>query len=148
MSTYTRLLYQIVFSTKNRIPCLIKRNQDRLYKYIAGLLKNKECHLYRINGIEDHIHILMDIPPKISVSSLVKDIKLASSQFIKQEQLFPHFAGWQIGFGAFTYSIKEKDRLIEYIKNQEQHHHNYSFREEYISLLKEFDIEFEEKYLF
>ena len=147
MSTYTQIIYQIVFSTKNRQPTLAKGKRDDLYKYISGILNNKNCHLYRIGGVEDHIHILTHIHPSVSLAALVKDIKLASSEFIKKEKLFVNFNGWQEGYGAFTYSIKEKEILIEYIKNQESHHHKKTFKEEYIELLKEHRIEFEEKYL-
>ena len=103
MSTYTQILYQIVFSTKNRERSLTKENRDELFKYIWGLLQNKK--------------------------------------------LFQNFNGWQEGYGAFTYSIKEKDRLIEYVKNQEEHHRVKTFKEEYIGLLQEHRVEFDEKYL-
>ena len=147
MSTYTQILYQIVFSTKYRDRVLIKENREQLFRYIWGILKNNNCHLYRINGVEDHLHIVIHLHPSVALASLVKDIKLGSSTFIKHEGLFPDFDGWQQGHGGFTYSIKEKTRLIEYVKNQEEHHRSLSFRDEYISLLNEHDIEFEEKYL-
>ena|ERR1700741_2585612 len=147
MSTYTQIIYQIVFGTKNRQHTLTKNNRDELYKYIGGLLENKKCHLYRIGGIEDHIRILTHLHPSISLASLVKDIKLASTEHIKNNNLFVNFNGWQEGYGAFTYSIREKDILIEYVKNQEEHHRKKSFREEYIEMLMEHDIEFEERYL-
>lgn len=79
---------------------------------------------------------------------IVKDIKIASFLHIKENKIFPNFSGWQNGYGAFTYSLKEKERLINYVKNQEEHHKKTTFREEYISLLKEFEINFDEKYLF
>ncbi len=148
MSTYTQILYQIVFSTKERENVLIKENRERMYKYIWGILKNKKCHLYRIGGIENHIHIVTSLHPGISLADLVKEIKIASSVMIKEEKLFPHFRNWQIGYGAFTYSIDAKDKLIEYVKNQERHHKRENFVEEYKRLLKEFDIDFDEKYLF
>ena len=148
MSTYTQLIYQIVFSTKNRRSVLTKANRNDLYKYISGLLENKKCHLYRINGIEDHIHIVTHIHPTISISSLVKDIKLATSSFIKEKKIFMNFDGWQEGYGAFTYSIKEKERLIEYVKNQDEHHSKKSFLDEYKQLLTNHEIDFNEKYLF
>ena len=147
MSTFTQSIYQIVFSTKYRQPSLAKPNREELYKYIWGVLKNKNCHLYRIGGITDHIHILTHIHPAISLASLVKDIKLSSSEYIKSLKLFPDFDGWQNGYGGFTYSIKDKDRLIEYIKNQEYHHNEITYNEELIDLLKEHEIEFDEKYL-
>lgn len=147
MSTYTQILYQIVFGTKYREKVLLKDGRDELFKYITGLIKNKNCHLYIINGVEDHIHIVTHLHPTVSLSSLVKDIKLASSIYIKENNLFKDFINWQEGYGAFTYSIKEKDRLIEYVKNQVEHHRKKSFREEYVKLLGEHGIEFDEKYL-
>ena len=109
MSTYTQIIYQIVFGTKRRERTLTKDKRDDLYKYISGVLKNKNCHLYRIGGVEDHIHILTDLHPAVSLSSLVKDIKLSSTAYIKESKMFPQFDGWQNGYGAFTYSIREKD---------------------------------------
>ncbi|MCE5331467.1 MAG: IS200/IS605 family transposase [Bacteroidales bacterium] len=147
MSTYTQSLYQIVFSTKDREKTLIKDNREDLFRYIWGVLKNKDCHLYRIGGVEDHIHIVTHIHPSIAVSSLVKDIKLASSDYIKTQNLFPDFKAWQVGYASFTYSFSDKDKLIEYVKNQETHHHKKTFREELIELLNEHQVEFDEKYL-
>jgi len=147
MSTYTQLLYQIVFGTRNRMPVMEKESRRELYKYIWGILKNKNCHLYQMNGVEDHLHILTHIHPSVAISELVKDIKIASSRFIKEKNLFPEFKGWQDGYGAFTYAIDAKDNLINYIKNQEEHHRKTTFREEYIQLLKEHNIEFDEKFL-
>lgn len=147
MSTYTQIIYQIVFSTHSRERTLLENNSVELYKYIAGILKNKKCHLYRINGVEDHIHIVTHIHPAVALANLVKDIKLASSEWIKNNKIFPSFSGWQDGYGAFTYSIKEKNRLIEYVKNQKEHHAIKTFREEFIELLNEHEIEFDEKYL-
>lgn len=147
MSTYTQILYQIIFSTKNRNRVLVNEHRDQLFKYISGILKNKKCHLYRINSVEDHLHIVTHLHASVALSALVKDIKLGSSAFIKENNLFPGFNGWQQGYGAFTYSIKEKMRLIEYVKNQEEHHKRVDFKEEYISLLAEHDVAFEEKYL-
>ena len=147
MSTYTHILYQIVFGTKNREHTLTAPNRQELFKYIAGILKKKNCHLYRINGVEDHLHIVTHLHPSVALASLVKDIKLASSDYIKSSGLFQKFGGWQDGYGAFTYTIKEKDRLIEYVKNQEEHHKIKTFREEYVGLLNEHGIEFDEKYL-
>ena len=147
MSTYTQIIYQVVFSTKNREMTLATNNRDELYKYISGILQNKKCHLYRIGGIENHIHILFHLHPTISLSDLIKDIKMASTDYIKRNKLFLNFRGWQEGYGAFTYSIKEKDILIEYIKNQETHHKKKSFKEEYLELLQDHQIYYDEKYI-
>ena len=122
-------------------------NRPELFKYISGIIKNKKSHLYRINSVEDHLHIVTHLHPTVALSDLVKDIKVASSIKIKETGWFKHFPGWQDGYGGFTYSIKEKDRLIEYVKNQEEHHKKISFRDEFIELLNEYEIKFDEKYL-
>lgn len=147
MSTHTQILYQIVFSTKQREPVLEKETRPELFKYIWGVLNKSNCHLYRINGVEDHLHIVTHLHPSVSLADLVKNIKIASSGFIKGNGIFKNFNYWQDGYGAFTYSVKEKNRLIEYVKNQEEHHKIVSFRDEYIELLNEHEIEFDEKYL-
>lgn len=148
MVLHTQLLFHIVFATKNREKTIVYEQKQQLYAYIWGILKNNHCHLYRMNGVEDHIHILTHIHPTISVSNLVKNIKVASSMWIKEQSLLPNFTSWQEGYGAFSCSYKDKDRLIDYIKNQEQHHKKFSFEDEYKTLLEEYGIKFDEKYLF
>ncbi len=140
-------MYQIVFSTKQREPVLEKETRPGLFKYIWGILNKSNCHLYRINGVEDHLHIVTHLHPSVSLADLVKNIKIASSGFIKENGIFKNFNHWQDGYGAFTYSVKEKNSLIEYVKTQEEHHKIVSFRDEYIELLREHEIEFDEKYL-
>ena len=147
MSTYTQIIYQIVFSTKNHEHTLATINRDELYRYVWGVLTKKDCHLYRIGSTTDHVHIVTHLHPSIALAPLVRDIKISSSGHIKTRQLFHRFDGWQDSYGAFTYSINERDRLIEYVKNQEQHHEIRTFKEEYIELLREHHIEFDEKYL-
>ena len=146
MSTYTQIIYQIVFSTKHRERTMIKNDRPKLFQYISGVLKNKDCHLYRINGVEDHLHIITDLHPSVALANLVKDIKLSATSLIKENNIFPNFGGWQDGYGAFTYHIDAKNNLIEYVKNQEEHHRIKTYEEEYRELLKEHKIEFDEKY--
>lgn len=147
MSTFRQIYYQIVFSTKHRKPVLVEQYDEQLYKYIWGIVKNKNCRLYRINGMPDHIHLFIDLHPSVSLSNLVKDVKIASNQWIKQSGLFPDFEEWQRGYGAVTYSEKDKQAVINYIKNQKEHHRRESFEDEYKNLLKANGIEFDEKYL-
>ena len=147
MATYTQILYQIVFSTKYAENTMQLNNSDKLYRYIRGVLKNKKCILYGINGTENHLHIITHIHPAIAVSDIVKDIKVSSSGWIKQENIFPEFTFWQEGYGAFTYHINQKDVLLNYVKKQREHHRVITFREEYRKLLNEHGIEFDEKYL-
>ena len=147
MSTYRQIFYQVVFGTKNRKPSIVREHDEELYKYISGIIKNKNCKLYRINGIEDHIHIMSDLHPSICLADYIKEIKVASSLWMKENGKFPAFEGWQDGYGAFTYSVREKDMIINYIKNQKEHHRSESFHDEYKRLLIENGIEFDEKYL-
>jgi putative transposase len=146
-STHTQILYQIVYSTKHREKVMTKENRPALFKYMFGLLNKKKCHLYRLNGVEDHLHIVTHLHPSVALADMVKDLKVSSSEFIKDNNLFKDFGGWQDGYGAFTYTIKAKDNLIEYVKNQEEHHRKKTFIEEYKELLAEHEIEYDEKYL-
>jgi len=148
MSTFTQILYQLVFTTKDRKNTMSEDGHEKLYRFIWGIIKNKNCHLYQINGTENHLHIVTHIHPMVAPALLIKDIKLATSDLIKEEKLFPTFNGWQDGYGAFTYAFSAKDNLIKYVKNQKEHHKIVSFRDEYIGLLKEHGIVFDEKYLF
>ncbi len=147
MSTYTQILYQVVFATKNRVPCLTKANRETLFMYISGVVKRKNCFLYIINGVEDHIHIVFSLHPAVALSELMKDIKVSSSLFIKKENLFPRFTGWGVGYGAFTYSIKSKLHLINYVKQQEEHHSKKESRAEFISMLQEHNIDYLDEYI-
>ena len=147
MSTYTQILYQIVFSTKYRERVLVAPHRKELFNYIAGILENKNCDVYQINGVEDHLHILMRLHPSVALSGLVKDIKLASSKYLKERGLFPLFNGWQVGYGAFTYSVERRKILIEYIRRQEEHHRVKTFPDEYRKLLDDHEVEYDEKYL-
>ena len=103
--------------------------------------------MYRINGVEDHLHIALSLHPSVSLASLIKDIKIASNQMIKSSGLFEGFEGWQEGYAAFTHSYSSLDTLVNYIKNQEEHHKKVSFMDEYLQLLKEHGVEFDPRYL-
>ncbi len=147
MSTYTQIYYHIVFSTKQRVPALLPENRENLFRYTWGILKNKQCHLYRINGVEDHLHILTSIHPTVCPSDLVKDIKIGTSKWIKEGNVFPAFTHWQDGYGVFTVSHSDKDAVIEDVKDQQQHHRKVSFRDELRLLLIQNGIQFDERYL-
>lgn len=147
MSTYTTIIYQVVFATKHRAPVLLKCNRHKLFKYISALIKNKSCKVFQINGVEDHLHIAFALHPSIALADLVKDIKLATSEQIKIEGWFPDFSYWAVGYGAFTYSYNEKQRLIAYIKNQEEHHKLVGSKEEYLDLLQKYEVKYEERFV-
>jgi REP element-mobilizing transposase RayT len=147
MSSYRQIYYHIVFGTKSHKPTLTDEFSEEIYKYIWGIIKNKNCKLYRINGYKEHLHILSDLHPSLALADYVKDIKTSSSLWIKNHGKFPNFDGWAEGYAAFTISYNDRNRVIDYIKNQKEHHKAETFIEEYKKLLKEYGIEFDEKYL-
>jgi putative transposase len=146
MSTYTQILYHVVFATKDRRPVLSDSRREDLYKYISGVIKNNKCKPVWTNGVKDHIHILLSLHPTIALADLLKDTKVASSVWIKENRIFPNFVGWQEGYGAFTYSLQDEPALITYVKQQEEHHRHVSFDEEYRKLLLDAGIKLDERY--
>jgi REP-associated tyrosine transposase len=148
MSTYTQILYQIVFGSFDYTPFLNQENENVLFPYIVGILKNKSCHSYIVGGASNHVHIITHIHPTEAPAYLVKDIKLASHKLILQNpKLFSHFTGWQVGYSCFTYHISSKDKLIKYVENQREHHKIFSFKEELKELLNEHSVNYNEDYL-
>ena len=147
MATYTQILYHIVYGTKDHQATLDLDRHEDLCRYTAGILRNKNCVVYKVGGDIDHLHILTSLHPSLTLANLVKDVKLASSGWIKNEKVFSHFGGWQDGYGAFTCSWKDKDRIANYIANQREHHRRKTFREEYMEMLKKAEVEFDERYL-
>ena len=146
MSSYRQHLYHLVFRTKNSLPSINQTYVNELYAYITGTIKNKKSHLYRINGVENHIHILTEINPSLAPIEFMRDIKVSSSLWMKASSLFPAFRGWAVGYGSFTCSYKDLDGLIEYIKNQQEHHRKLSFEQEYRRILPEYGIIPDEKF--
>ncbi|CAM3600396.1 IS200/IS605 family transposase [Flavobacterium chungbukense] len=146
--TYSQLYIQIVFAVKGRQNLISKIWKDEIYKYITGIITNQKQKLIAINGMPDHIHILVGIKPNISLSDLVRDIKSSSSKFINEQKWINGKFEWQTGFGAFSYSHSQLTNVIKYIENQEQHHKTKTFKEEYITFLKLFNIDFKNEYLF
>jgi putative transposase len=146
MSSYRQILYHVIFRTKDSKKSLTQTHIKELYAYILGIIKNKNCILYRINGIEDHIHILSDLHPSYALADYVKDIKVASSLWIKQSGKFQNFVGWSDGYAALTYAWRDKDIIENYIINQQKHHENQAFDEEYKQLLEEHGIKIDERF--
>jgi REP element-mobilizing transposase RayT len=139
-------MYHLVFGTKNNLLTIKQDNINELYAYITGIIKHKNSHLYRINGIENHLHILTDMHPSIAPADFLRDIKASSSYWIKNSKLFPSFTGWEEGYGSFTCSYRDVNMLIEYIKNQQQHHKTVSYEDEYRNILLEAGIIPDERY--
>ncbi|WP_373496134.1 IS200/IS605 family transposase [Aquiflexum sp.] len=147
MSTHTSIVYHIIWTPYKRKPIMLKEPRRELFNYMMGILKNKNCHVYRIDGVEDHLHIATSLHPSQSLAGLIKDMKLACTSMIKSTNLFKGFEGWQDGYAAFTHNYSSLDNLVNYIKNQEEHHKKVSFIDEYIQLLKDHGIDFDPKYL-
>ncbi len=147
-NTYTQLYIQIVFAVKGRQNLIFKNRKDELYKYITGIVTNEGQKLIAINGMSDHIHILLGLKPDKSLSDLVRDIKANSSRFINEKKWIDGKFEWQTGFGAFSYSHSQLTNVINYIQNQEEHHKKKTFKDEYLTFLKSYNIDYEEKYIF
>ncbi len=147
-NTYSQLYVQIVFAVKGRQNLISTKWKDEIYKYITGIITNQKQKLIIINGMPDHIHILVGIKPDISLSDLVRDIKSSSSKFINEQKWINGKFEWQTGFGAFSYGHSQLGNIIKYIENQEEHHKIRTFKEEYIAFLKLFNIDFKNEYLF
>ncbi len=147
-NTFTQLYIHIVFAVKNRNALIDKTWEVKLYKYITGTVQKMGQKMLRINGMADHIHFLIGLKPDLAISDLVREIKKSSSSYIKEEKLTKFNFNWQTGFGAFSVSHSQLDKVINYIINQKVHHRKRTFKEEYIELLNRYMIEYDEKYLF
>jgi len=145
---FTQLYIHIVFSPKYRERLLIKEIRSRVFSYISGIISNRGHKSMIVNGMPDHVHILIGQNPDDKISDLVRAIKKDSSVFINDNNLLRGKFHWQDGYGAFSYSRSQLDSIYNYIANQELHHKKRTFREEYKELLKKFSISCEEKYLF
>ena len=118
-----------------------------MYAYMAGVIRKNNCHVYALNGVDDHLHILFELHPAVALAYLIKDVKLATSAWIKDNGLFQDFTNWQRGYSSFTYSQDAIPNLIRYIENQEEHHKKESSIDELKRLLREKNIDFDERYL-
>ena len=147
-NTYNQIYIHLVFAVKYRDAVISQSWRQELYKYITGLIGNRGHKVYAIGGMSDHIHILISLSPKQSISELVLEIKRASTSWIKEKGYVKCQFAWQEGFGAFSYGMSQIDNVVRYIQNQEIHHAKRSFRNEYVSFLELFNVEYNEKYIF
>ena len=147
-NTYTQLYFHIVFAVKFRKNQIAEKWKDELYKYITGIIANKNQKLMYINGMPNHIHLLISTKPDCNLSDLMRDVKSNSSKWINDNQNVVGKFEWQLGFGAFTVSQSAVDRVINYIKDQETHHRQKTFQSEYIELLTKHKIDFKSEYIF
>ena len=143
-----RIVLHVIFSTKNRVPFL--KNVDlrsRFHAYLAGTLRQLDCEPILVNGVEDHIHILCNLSRTISVAKLIEEVKKNSSKWIKEQEPTYHDFFWQSGYGAFSVSQSNVERVREYVATQEDHHRKVSFQDEFRALCRKHGIEFDERYV-
>lgn len=146
--TFSQLYIQVVFAVKGRDSLIHPQWETPLHKYITGIVQNKNQKMLAINGMPDHLHLLMGIRPSCCLSDLVREIKKSSTDWIKEEGLTRYNFHWQEGFGAFSYGHSQLPTVINYINNQKQHHQQKTFKEEYTEFLKKFNIDYQESFLF
>ena len=144
--SYTALYYHIVFRTWKSQHTIPLEHERELYAYIMGYFNNIGGRLIRIGGMPDHVHIFVSLPATISVAQYVQAVKTFTSKWLKANPAFPHFSGWAHEYAAFSYSIHDKDRIVNYIKGQKEHHKRVSFEEEYRALLEENGLIVREEY--
>ena len=147
-NSYTKIFIHYVFAVKYRQAIILPKYNERLQKYICGIVANRKSKVLAINNMPDHIHILISQHPSYSVSKMVQEIKNISSKMINEEKWFSHKFAWQRGYGAFSYASSEIENVKRYIRNQQKHHMQQSFKAEYLELLDKFDIDFDDEYLF
>ncbi|MEP6912633.1 MAG: IS200/IS605 family transposase [bacterium] len=147
-NTFSQIYIQMVFAVSNRLSLIRPEFKEDLHKYITGIVRNQGQKLIVIDGMPDHLHILIGLRPAMALADLVRDIKSDSSDFINKNKWIRGRFSWQEGYGAFSYGHSQLDTIIRYIQNQEKHHKRRSFKDEYLAWLKKYEIPFEEKYVF
>jgi putative transposase len=147
-NTYTQLYIHLVFAVKYRAAVISPVWAERLYKYITGIVQNNGHKMLAINSMPDHLHLFIGLHPNQSISELMRLVKGDSSEFINKEKLTGSKFSWQEGYAAFSNSHSQIDAVVKYIANQQQHHTKKTFREEYLQMLKEYAVEYDDKYVF
>ncbi len=146
--TFSQIYVQIVFAVFGRENLIGKAWRDELHQYISGIITGKGQKAIIVNGVQDHIHAFVGLKPSMCISDLARDIKNNSANFINKKRFVLGKFSWQEGYGAFSYSRSQVDRVFEYIKNQEEHHRKSTFQEEYKAFLEKFKVEYQDKHLF
>lgn len=147
-ATYSQIYMQVVIVVQGRENLLHKKWRGELFKYMSKIITNKGQKSIIINGVEDHVHLFIGLKPSIALSDLIRSVKASSSNFLNQKKWIRGKFAWQSGYGAFSYSRSQIDSVYQYINNQEKHHQKVTFREEYLTFLKKFEVNYDERYLF
>jgi len=146
--TFSQIYIQAVFAVKGRTNLLQKPWRDEVFKYMAGIIKNKKQKPIIVNGVADHVHAFIGLKPSMALSDLIRDVKNNTSNFINENNWVRGRFSWQEGYGAFSYGHSQMDTVYNYILNQEEHHRKRTFREEYLEFLEKFEVPYEERFLF
>ncbi len=147
-NTYSQVYLQFVFAVKGRQSLINPKYNVELQKYITGIVQNRKQKMLAINNVTDHLHMLVGFGTTISMSDFMEEVKSISSKFINEKGWVHGKFEWQRGYGVFSYSRSQIDNVIHYIQNQQEHHKQKSFKEEYLEFLRKFEIEFDDRYLF
>ncbi len=147
-NTYTQINIHAIFAVKHRENIISEKFSNELFKYISGILKNNNQFALAVNGYKDHVHLFFEMPPTYALSDVIRIVKTNSSKWINENNFLNTEFAWQEGFGGFSYSKSQRNSVIKYIMQQEEHHKKQSFRTEYLNLLKKYDIKFENNYVF
>ena len=141
------VLLHVVFSTKDRRRCLDQPVRPKLYAYLAEVARNAGCECYRVGGVEDHVHLAIRLSRTITIAKLIEELKTSSSKALKNDLARIDDFSWQRGYGAFYVSPRDKDALIGYIDDQEEHHRTRTFQDEFRALLDKYGLECDERYV-
>ena len=147
-NTYSQITIHSVFAVKHRENFILKSWRDNLHAYISGIITNKEAKSLAVGGWKDHVHILFGMPVTTNISDFMSTVKANSSKWINEQGFIKSKFEWQSGYGAFSYSKSQRDVVIKYIMNQEEHHKTKTFKEEYLKILSDFEVEYDDQYLF
>ncbi|MEI9943884.1 MAG: IS200/IS605 family transposase [Chitinophagaceae bacterium] len=147
-NTYHQVYLQTVFAVKYRNSIINKSWKEQLFGVIGNLINEANCKTLIVNGVEDHVHCFIGLRPVVSISELMKTVKAKSSKYINDHSLTKQRFEWQEGYGVFSYSQSQVDKVFKYIQNQEEHHRKQTFRDEYLELLNKFKVEYDEQYIF
>ena len=147
-NTYTQVYIHIVFTVQGRQNLISEIHREELQKYITGIVQNREHKMLAIYCMPDHIHIFIGMKPVMSIPDLVREIKAVSSKFINDKRWIKGKFNWQEGYGAFSHSHSQIDTVVKYICNQKEHHGSKTFQEEYLKMLNDYDVKYDDKYLF
>ena len=147
-NTYSQIYIHIVFAVQGRLNLISENHREELQKYITGIVSKRDQKLLAVYCMPDHTHVFVGMKPSISISDLARDIKAGSSKFINDNRWIAGKFSWQEGFGAFSHSHSNIDTLVKYVLNQKEHHSKKTFKEEYLEVLKKFEVAYDERYLF